>query len=141
MALMLAIWRPHPNWMPKKPKLMFQICQKLSRGLCMGVDIQRIFVLEITSSGHVKVCHRHGYSNSLFYVSEHIVCGAALCCLRFSSERTDGCQRFGGLLGSGGCGGAREIAALSSHSRGQSGGTDPRQRLPQAKDVSHLGTV
>ena len=27
MALMFAICRPQPNWMPKKPKLMFQICQ------------------------------------------------------------------------------------------------------------------
>src|SRR3990170_6575298 len=32
MALMLAIWRPQPNWMPRKPNDMFHICQKLSRG-------------------------------------------------------------------------------------------------------------
>ena len=32
MADMLPICRPQPNWMPKKPKLMFQICQKLKRG-------------------------------------------------------------------------------------------------------------
>src|SRR5713101_3795164 len=36
MALMFAIWSPQPNWMPRKPKLMFQICQKPSRGLSMG---------------------------------------------------------------------------------------------------------
>src|ERR1039458_8102893 len=40
MALMLAICNPQPNWMPKNPKLMFQICQKLSRGFCMGGDNQ-----------------------------------------------------------------------------------------------------
>ena len=27
MALMLAICRPQPNWMPRKPKLMFQIVE------------------------------------------------------------------------------------------------------------------
>src|SRR6185295_7505462 len=32
MALMLAIWSAQPNWMPRKPKHMFQICQKLSGG-------------------------------------------------------------------------------------------------------------
>ena len=32
MALMLAICSAQPNWMPRKPKLMFQICQKLRRG-------------------------------------------------------------------------------------------------------------
>src|SRR6266852_1964416 len=32
MALMLAIWSAQPNWMPRKPKLMFQICQKLKGG-------------------------------------------------------------------------------------------------------------
>src|SRR5215510_1210947 len=29
MALMLAICRAQPNWMPRKPKHAFQICQKL----------------------------------------------------------------------------------------------------------------
>ena len=33
MALMLAICSAQPNWMPRKPKLMFQICQKLRCGL------------------------------------------------------------------------------------------------------------
>src|SRR6266545_1635473 len=32
MALMLAICSAQPNWMPRKPKLMFQICQKLRCG-------------------------------------------------------------------------------------------------------------
>src|SRR5258708_38695736 len=32
MALMLAIWRAQPNWIPRKPKLMFQIAEK--RGGC-----------------------------------------------------------------------------------------------------------
>ena len=49
--------------------------------------------------------------------------------------------RFHGLLGGGGRGGAREAAALSGHSRGQTGGTDPRQRLSQREDVSDLGEV
>ena len=38
MALMLAICNPQPNWMPRKPKLMFQICQKVRGGLSMLVD-------------------------------------------------------------------------------------------------------
>ena len=38
MALMLAIWSPHPNWIPKKPKLIFQICQKESAGRRVAVD-------------------------------------------------------------------------------------------------------
>ena len=38
MALMLAIWSAQPNWMPRKPKLMFQICQKLRGGFCMGKE-------------------------------------------------------------------------------------------------------
>src|SRR5258705_2570853 len=29
---MLAICSAQPNWMPRKPKVMFQICQKLSGG-------------------------------------------------------------------------------------------------------------
>ena len=33
MVLMLAICSPQPNWMPKNPKLMFQISQNDSRGL------------------------------------------------------------------------------------------------------------
>src|SRR3954454_14903028 len=33
MADMFPICSPQPNWMPKNPKLMFQICQKLRRGL------------------------------------------------------------------------------------------------------------
>src|SRR5206468_8705220 len=33
MALMFAIWSPQPNWIPRKPKLMFQICQNESGGL------------------------------------------------------------------------------------------------------------
>src|SRR6266571_3241394 len=32
MALILAICSAQPNWMPRKPKLMFQICQKLRCG-------------------------------------------------------------------------------------------------------------
>src|ERR1043166_4080917 len=36
MALMFAICRPQPNWMPRKPKLMFQICQKASLGFSMA---------------------------------------------------------------------------------------------------------
>ena len=39
MALMLAICRPQPNWMPRKPKLMFQICQKLRSGLRKWVTV------------------------------------------------------------------------------------------------------
>ena len=33
---MLAICSAQPNWMPRKPKVMFQICQKLSGGFSTG---------------------------------------------------------------------------------------------------------
>src|SRR6516165_9139319 len=36
MALMLAICSPQPNWMPRNPKLMFQICQNVFGGFCIG---------------------------------------------------------------------------------------------------------
>src|ERR1700716_3900077 len=43
MALMFAICRPQPNWIPRNPKLMFQICQKPSLGLSMwGPPFARI---------------------------------------------------------------------------------------------------
>src|SRR5690348_2334843 len=35
MALILAICRPQPNWMPKNPKFMFQIWPKRSLGFSM----------------------------------------------------------------------------------------------------------
>ena len=44
MALMLAICSPQPNWMPRKPKLMFQICQKLFGGFCMIAPIPLLFL-------------------------------------------------------------------------------------------------
>jgi hypothetical protein len=37
MALMFAICNPQPNWMPKKPKLRFQICQNERDGFSMGL--------------------------------------------------------------------------------------------------------
>src|ERR1700761_958215 len=37
MALMFAIWSPQPNWIPRKPKLIFQICQKLRSGFLMDI--------------------------------------------------------------------------------------------------------
>ena len=52
MALMLAICKPQPNWMPKNPKLMFQICQKLSRGFCMGGENQTVGLRRNTASIH-----------------------------------------------------------------------------------------
>src|SRR5271165_3562757 len=36
MALILAICRPQPNWMPRNPKLMFQICQNVFGGFCIS---------------------------------------------------------------------------------------------------------
>src|SRR3982074_1363990 len=33
---MLASCSPQPNWMPRKPKLMLNICQKLRRVRCIG---------------------------------------------------------------------------------------------------------
>jgi hypothetical protein len=35
MALMFAICSPQPNWIPRKPKLIFQICQNVFGGLSM----------------------------------------------------------------------------------------------------------
>jgi len=35
MRLVLVFCSAKPNWMPKKPKLMFHNCQKVSRGLLM----------------------------------------------------------------------------------------------------------
>src|SRR5450759_4426499 len=43
MGLMFAICKPQPNWMPRKPKLMFQICQKERRGFCMEIFRWRDF--------------------------------------------------------------------------------------------------
>src|SRR6185369_17917936 len=39
MALTLAICSAQPNWIPRKPKLMFQICQKLRCGLWMPLAL------------------------------------------------------------------------------------------------------
>src|ERR1035437_5603307 len=52
MALMLAICRPQPNWMPKNPKLMFQICQNLSCSFCMGGDSQTVRLRRNTEPIH-----------------------------------------------------------------------------------------
>jgi hypothetical protein len=38
MRLTLAFWSAKPNWMPRKPKHMFQICQNDSAGRRAGVD-------------------------------------------------------------------------------------------------------
>src|ERR1035441_8435900 len=35
MALMLAICKPQPNWIPKNPRFMFQTCAKRNRGFSM----------------------------------------------------------------------------------------------------------
>src|SRR5262249_53666254 len=48
---MFAIWSPQPNWIPKKPKLMFQICQKLN---CGGFCI----------------ADSHGHSNTLSHTAQ-----------------------------------------------------------------------
>src|SRR5258707_7507030 len=43
MALMFAICRPQPNWIPRNPKLMFQICKKASMASSMwGPPFARI---------------------------------------------------------------------------------------------------
>ena len=39
MRLVLAFCSAKPNWMPKKPKLMFQSCQNDRRGLMAAVCI------------------------------------------------------------------------------------------------------
>src|SRR5512133_2669349 len=42
MALMFAICSPQPNWMPRNPNDMFQICQKLRRGLSTVASTERL---------------------------------------------------------------------------------------------------
>ena len=54
MALMLFICSVQPNWMPRKPKLIFQICQKLKRGLCMQpapTKVSKFPILACSSAG------------------------------------------------------------------------------------------
>src|ERR1700677_1002595 len=41
MALMFAICNPQPNCMPRKPKLMFQICQKVRGGWSITSRVER----------------------------------------------------------------------------------------------------
>src|SRR5262245_60150748 len=52
MGLMFAICRPQPNWMPRKPKLMFQICQKERRGLVMVMRVVSRMKLESLTRHH-----------------------------------------------------------------------------------------
>nr|GFB83762.1 hypothetical protein [Tanacetum cinerariifolium] len=42
MRLMLPFCSAKPNWIPRKPKLMFQICQKLSRGLARMLGLSMV---------------------------------------------------------------------------------------------------
>src|ERR1700733_920174 len=62
MALMLAICKPQPNWMPRKPKLMFHICQKLRSGLrkwvtCFVLSAAMLSrVAALGSVGRCSVC-------------------------------------------------------------------------------------
>ena len=39
MRLTFAFCRAKPNWIPRKPKHMFQICQNVSVGLAVGVAL------------------------------------------------------------------------------------------------------
>jgi hypothetical protein len=34
ILLTLEFWSAKPNWIPRKPKLMFQICQNVRVGFC-----------------------------------------------------------------------------------------------------------
>ena len=45
---MKAPWRPKAYWVPRKPKLMFQICQKVSAGL-------RVFLLCVAGASVVVI--------------------------------------------------------------------------------------
>jgi hypothetical protein len=42
ILLTLAFCNAKPNWIPKNPKLMFQICQKLKDGLIELIEIELI---------------------------------------------------------------------------------------------------
>src|SRR5450631_2028784 len=46
MALMFAICNPQPNWMPRKPKLMFQICQNVRGGLSMDTPDDSLAIVK-----------------------------------------------------------------------------------------------
>ena len=50
MALMFAICNPQPNWMPRKPKLMFQICQNVRGGLSINFFYRKLFLRIINVS-------------------------------------------------------------------------------------------
>src|ERR1035441_6004666 len=53
MALMFAICNPQPNWMPRKPKLMFQICQNVRGGLSMDSFLPH--------------CHSYAFNNHRYF--------------------------------------------------------------------------
>src|SRR5690349_2023690 len=59
MGVMFACYTPQPNWMPRKPKLMFQICQMLKRGFCMGVVNSRFDVHQTSAINDLdRTCAR-----------------------------------------------------------------------------------
>src|SRR5690348_6745331 len=41
IRLTFAFWRANPNWMPRNPKLMFQICQYERVGFVVIVGLRR----------------------------------------------------------------------------------------------------
>src|SRR5262245_31117815 len=103
MPLILASCKPQPNWMPKKPKLMFQICQKLRRGLFIGpipvfdlggqhcaISCTQHFVIGTQSDPFS--CSRRGSASN--FVVQHCV---RECCL-VSSGAYDPRQCLGSFL-------------------------------------------
>src|SRR5690348_2272223 len=61
---MLPICSAQPNWMPKNPKLMFQICQKVSCGL-NGAEGFNIVSSVNNISGSDLECVRYKFREEL----------------------------------------------------------------------------
>ena len=52
---MFAICNPQPNWIPKKPKLMFQICQNVRDGLSIKCSYQLLSTANRPVRRHAKL--------------------------------------------------------------------------------------
>src|ERR1700730_17544076 len=59
---MFASCKPQPNWIPRKPKLMFEICQKLKRGLFIVLVLQ---TLAVSRCRGLASCCAEGLSTSV----------------------------------------------------------------------------
>jgi hypothetical protein len=83
MALIFAICSPQPNWIPKKPKLMFQICQKLRSGLQNSTPRDAaappapLFAPGISVVVPIRTPQGHAIPYSKYNATEQITSGAS----------------------------------------------------------------